>query len=152
MEEREQRNMLKQDRARLNQLVIEEFRTHDGKVGGLWEGMPLLLLTTTGAKSGQKRITPLNYLLESERLFVFAANGGAPTNPDWYHNLLQNPTVRVEVSTEHFQATAVVVEGEERGQILAKHGQQLGKHMKSGSQPTKPTRTIPVVELVRHKS
>src|SRR5947209_8032276 len=73
--------------------IIEEFRANGGKVGGQFAGVPLLLLTTTGAKSGQQRISPLAYLSEGGRIYIFAGNRGAPTNPNWYHNLLAHPDV-----------------------------------------------------------
>ena len=129
-----------------NRQIIEEFRTNGGKVGGPFEGVPLLLLTTTGAKSGQQRINPLTYLLDGERLFIFAAYGGSPTNPDWYHNLVVHPHVIVEVGTEQFEATAVPVSGEERDQIYAKEAQV---HPGAADYEKKTTRKIPVVELVR---
>lgn len=132
-----------------NQQIIEEFRTHGGKVGGPFEGVTLLLLTTTGAKSGQKRINPLIYLLDGERLFIFAAKGGSPTNPDWYHNLVAHPQVTVELGTEQFEATAVLLEGEERDQIYAKETQV---YPGAADYEKKTTRKIPVVELVRRKS
>lgn len=132
-----------------NQQIIEEFRTHGGKVGGPFEGVTLLLLTTTGAKSGQKRINPLIYLLDGERLFIFAAKGGGPSNPDWYHNLVAHPQVTVELGTEQFEATAVFLEGEERDQIYAKETQA---HPGAADFEKKTTRKIPVVELVRRKS
>lgn len=132
-----------------NQQIIEEFRTHGGKVGGPFEGVTLLLLTTTGAKSGQKRINPLIYLLDGERLFIFAAKGGSPTNPDWYHNLVAHPQVTVELGTEQFEATAVPISGEERDQIYAKVTQV---HPDAADYEKKTTRKIPVVELVRRKS
>src|SRR2546429_8732382 len=83
-----------------NRPTIEAFRANGGKVGGIWEGRPLLLLTTTGAKSGRRRTHPLMYLRDDDRLLVFASTGGAPTNPDWYHNLLAHPEVTVEVGNE----------------------------------------------------
>ncbi|GHO49803.1 nitroreductase family deazaflavin-dependent oxidoreductase [Ktedonospora formicarum] len=132
-----------------NRRIIEEFRAHGGKVGGPFEGVTLLLLTTTGAKSGQKRINPLTYLLDCERLFIFAAKGGSPTNPDWYHNLLAHPQVTVELGTEQFEATAVLLEGEERDQIYAK---EMQAHPGAADYEKKTTRKIPVVELVRRKS
>ena len=82
------------DRNRRN---IEEFRASGGRVGGNFEGAPLLLLTTTGAKSGQQRVNPLMYLPDGERWIVFASKGGAPSHPDWFRNLSANPTVTVEV-------------------------------------------------------
>ena len=129
-----------------NRRIIEEFRAHGGKVGGAFEGVTVLLLTTTGAKSGQKRINPLTYLLDGERLFIFAAKGGSPTNHDWYHNLLAHPQVTVELGTEQFEATAVLIEGEERDQIYAKETQT---HPCAADYEKKTTRKIPVVELVR---
>src|SRR5262245_44269950 len=97
-----------------NQRVIEEFRANGGKVGGPWEGAHLLLLTATGARSGQRRTYPLAYLPDSDRLVIFATKGGSPTNPAWYHNLRAHPEVTVEAGTETFEATAVEVTGEER--------------------------------------
>jgi deazaflavin-dependent oxidoreductase (nitroreductase family) len=132
-----------------NRQIVEEFRTHGGKVGGPFEGVPLLLLTTTGAKSGQKRLNPLTYLLDDKRLFIFAAKGGEPSNPDWYHNLVARPLVTVELDTEQFDATAVRIEGEERDQIYAKETQI---HPGAADYEKKTTRKIPVVELVRCKS
>lgn len=129
-----------------NRQIIEEFRTHGGKVGGSFEGVTLLLLTTTGAKSGKKRINPLTYLRDGERLFIFAAYGGSPTNPDWYHNLVTHPQVTVEIGTEQFEATAVPIEGEERDQIYARETQV---HPGAAAYEKKTTRKIPVVELVR---
>ncbi len=129
-----------------NRQVIEEFRSNKGKVGGMFEGAPLLLLTTTGAKSGQQRISPLVYLPDGEHVFIFASKGGAPTNPDWYHNLVAHPQVTVEVGTEQFEATAVIVEGEVRDQIYAKQEQHMSNF---ADYARKTTRKIPVVELVR---
>src|ERR1700730_1925887 len=129
-----------------NRQIIEEFRTKGGKVRGSFEGVPLLLLTTTGARSGQQRINPLTYLLDGERLFIFAAKGGSPTNPDWYHNLVVHPQVIVEVGTEQFEATAVPIEDEKRDQIYAKETQL---HPGIADYEKKTIRKIPVVELVR---
>src|SRR5262249_47529237 len=109
----------------------------------------LLLLTTTGARSGQKRINPLTSLLDGERLFIFAANGGRPKTPDWYYNLVAHPQVTVELGTEQFEATAVLVEGEERDQIFAK---EVQRHPSVADFEQKTTRKIPVVEIVRRKS
>ena len=87
-----------------NNKVIEEFRSNRGKVGGQFEGAPMLLLTTTGAKSGSIRVNPVMYMAEGDRTYVFASKAGAPTNPDWYHNLLAHPTVTVERGTARFEA------------------------------------------------
>src|ERR1035438_3337396 len=80
-----------------NRAIIDEFRANGGKVGGPFEGAPVLLLTTTGAKSGERRTTPVMYLPDGERMAIFASKAGAPTNPAWYHNLVANPSASVEV-------------------------------------------------------
>ena len=90
------------ERIDYNQKNIDEFRANAGKVGGRFEGKTLLLLHTTGAKSGMKRINPVAYLRDDENYVVIASKGGAPTNPDWYYNILANPRLRVEVGTETF--------------------------------------------------
>ncbi len=129
-----------------NRKIIEEFRTNGGKVGGIWEGRPLLLLTTTGAKSGQPRTHPMMYLREGNRLLVFASKGGAPTNPAWYHNLLAHPEVTVEVGNEKFNALAQPVTGEERDKIYARWAQMYPQF---GEYQQKTTRKIPVIGLRR---
>src|SRR5271167_3972966 len=101
-----------------NRAIIDEFRANDGKLGGPFEGAPVLLLTTTGAKSGERRTTPVMYLPDGERMVIFASKAGAPTNPAWYHNLLANPTATVEVGTETVDAAAVVTSGEERDRLF----------------------------------
>jgi deazaflavin-dependent oxidoreductase (nitroreductase family) len=129
-----------------NQTVIDEFRANKGNVGGMFEGMPLTLLTTTGARSGAKRINPLVYLDDGDRLIVFASKGGAPTNPDWYHNLVANPTVNVEVGEDAFQARAVVMTGEERDSLYARQAKEQPQFAEYAE---KTTRTIPVIALER---
>src|SRR6516165_1100935 len=94
------------DRNDWNRGIIEEFRANGGKVGGMWEGRPLLLLTTTGAKSGQRRTTPTMFLRDGDRLLIFASKAGAPSNPAWYHNLRAHPQVTVEVGNETYDAAA----------------------------------------------
>lgn len=101
-----------------NQKIIAEFRANDGVVGGMFAGAPMLLLTTTGAKSGQPRIAPLVYSTDADRHVIIASKGGAPTNPDWFRNLVANPDVTVEVGTETFAAKAVVPEGAERDRLF----------------------------------
>src|ERR1700684_1143228 len=100
-----------------NRQIIEEFRAHGGKVGGPFEGAPMLLLTTTGAKSGQARTAPLVYLPDGDRYVVFASKAGAPTNPDWYHNLVANPNVRIEVGTSTIEVVASEAIGAERDRL-----------------------------------
>ena len=128
-----------------NKRVIAEFRENKGKVGE--QGTPsLLLLNTTGAKSGQPRTNPLAYYEENGRIFIFASKAGAPTNPDWYHNIIAHPDVTVEVGAEKFPAQAVVLEGEERDRIYTK---QAARASNFAEYQEKTTRKIPVVELVR---
>ena len=127
-----------------NQRIIDEFRANGGKVGGPFEGAPMLLLTTTGAKSGQRRTTPLVYLADGDRMLIFATYGGGPTNPDWYHNLLAHPQASVEVGTETLDVRATVVTGAERDRLYAK---QVQARPAFAEYETKTTRTIPVVAL-----
>jgi deazaflavin-dependent oxidoreductase (nitroreductase family) len=100
-----------------NQKIIEEFRANEGKVGGQFEGAPVLLLTSTGAKSGRRHTTPMMYLQGDNGVYVFASKAGAPTNPDWFHNLVANPTVTVELGTDQYDATAAPLEGAERDRV-----------------------------------
>src|ERR687894_782127 len=113
------------ERKTFNQQIIEEFRANDGKVGGQFEGAPMLLLTTTGAKTGRRLTSPLVYGKDGERLLIFASKAGAPTNPAWYHNLVANPTVTLEVGTETFEARATVVTGEERDRLYAEQAKRM---------------------------
>ena len=102
----------------LNQSIIKEFRANQGKVGFPMEGMPVLLLTMTGAKTGRTLVRPLCYSRDGERLVIIASYGGAPRNPPWYHNLIANPLVTVEVGTEKFKARATQVYGAERERLF----------------------------------
>lgn len=129
-----------------NKQVIEEFRTNDGKVGGMFADMSLLLLHTTGAKSGLNRINPMAYLADGSRLVVIASKAGAPTNPDWYHNVVANPKVKVEVGTEQFQARATVAAEPERSQLYEK---MAALNPVFAEYQRKTTRIIPVIILTR---
>jgi deazaflavin-dependent oxidoreductase (nitroreductase family) len=129
-----------------NRAIIEEFRANGGKVGGQFAGAPLLVLTTTGAKTGKQRTHPLVYLPDGDRLIVFASKGGAPTSPDWYHNLVANPTATVEVGNETFEVKATELTGEERDRIYAKQAELMPGF---AEYQEKTTRTIPVVVLER---
>jgi deazaflavin-dependent oxidoreductase (nitroreductase family) len=129
-----------------NDKIIEEFRGNEGKVGGQFQGAPLLLLTTTGAKSGRAHTTPVVYLADGDRLVVIASAAGAPHNPAWYHNLRANPTVTVEVGTETYQATAVIIEGAERDDIYAR---QVAVMPGFAEYQAMTSRTIPVIALER---
>lgn len=101
-----------------NDAIIEEFRSNEGRVNGRFQGMTLLLLHHRGARTGTERVNPLAYRdLGGDSVAVFGSKGGAPTNPDWYHNVQANPDVRVEIGTETLAARARVAEGEERERI-----------------------------------
>src|SRR5260370_25656050 len=108
------------ERNEFNQRVINEFRGNQGKVGGQMAGLPLLLLllTTTGAKTGRALTKPLAYTKDGDSIFVIASFAGSPTNPPWLSNLVANPTVTVEVGSERFQARALVTTGEERQRLF----------------------------------
>jgi len=129
-----------------NRQIIEEFRNNGGKVGGSFAGAPLLLLTTTGARSGMARTTPVMYLPDGERLIIFASKAGASTNPDWYHNLVAHSEATVEVGSETFKVTAVEVTGEERDQLYAR---QAALYSGFADYEAKTTRRIPVIALQR---
>lgn len=134
------------DRVSHNDEVIASFRENAPQSDGTLGGRPLLLLTTTGAKSGRAHTTPMMYLREGERVFVFASHGGAPTNPDWYVNLVANPTVTVELGPETFRANATPVPEPERTRVYEK---QAGEYTNFAEYQEKTTRAIPVVELTR---
>ncbi len=127
-----------------NRRTVEEFRANQGTVGGMWEGRPLLLLTTTGAKTGQRRTNPVMYLRDGEHLYVFASKAGAPSHPDWYHNLLAHADVTVEIGDQTYQAVARPVTGEEHDRIYAKWAEMYPQFREYQE---KTTRTIPVIEL-----
>jgi deazaflavin-dependent oxidoreductase (nitroreductase family) len=132
-----------------NRRLIEEFHANGGKVGGMWEGTLLLLLTTRGAKSGERRTTPMGYMPEGDRLIVFASSGGTPTHPDWYYNLVAHPQVTVEVGTETFDAIAVVTEDEERDRLWTKG---VALYPDLAEHQAKTTRQFPVIALSRQET
>jgi deazaflavin-dependent oxidoreductase (nitroreductase family) len=123
---------------------IAEFRANHGKVGGQFEGAPLLILHTTGAKSGKPRTNIMMYLADGDRYLVFASKAGADTNPDWYFNLRAHPRVHVEVGDEEFDAVATELDGEERD---AKYGEQARRYPGFAGYQEKTNRTIPIVAL-----
>jgi deazaflavin-dependent oxidoreductase (nitroreductase family) len=127
-----------------NAAVIKEFRENGGKVGGPFEGAPMLLLTSTGAKSGQPRTSPMMYLADGGRYLVFASKAGAPTNPDWYHNLVAHPDASIELGTERFGVKATVITGAERDELYAR---QAALYPGFAEYEAKTTRTIPVIAL-----
>ena len=129
-----------------NAKIIEEFRENAGKVGGPFDGAPVLLLHTRGAKTGVDRVHPVVYQSVGDALAIFASKGGAPTNPDWYHNLRANPDVNVELGTGKFEARARVLEGEERDAVWPRI---VADRPGFGQYQTKTRRQIPVLRLRR---
>jgi deazaflavin-dependent oxidoreductase (nitroreductase family) len=129
-----------------NRRIIEEFRGNDGKIGGPFEGAPMLLLHHTGARTAIERVNPLVYQPVGEGFAVFASKAGGPTNPNWYHNLIANPEATVEVGEDTVRVWARVAEGEERERIWAK---QKHDRPNFADYEKKTSRQIPVVILER---
>jgi deazaflavin-dependent oxidoreductase (nitroreductase family) len=129
-----------------NAKIIEEFRTNEGVVGGPFEGAPVLLLHTKGAKSGKERINPMMYLDYEGKRYIFASYAGAPTHPDWYHNLVAHPDVTVEAGTKTYEATATPVSLDERDRIYPVQAERFENF---AEYETLTTRKIPVVELTQ---
>jgi deazaflavin-dependent oxidoreductase (nitroreductase family) len=129
-----------------NRSIIEQFRAHAGKLGGDFDGVPVLLLHTTGAKTGEIRVNPLMYLEQVGGIFIFASKAGSHKNPDWYHNLRATPRVIVEVGTERYEAMARVLEGSSRDEIYAL---QATKFPNFAEFQAKTRRVIPVIALER---
>lgn len=133
------------ERNERNQKIIDEFRDHQGQVGGRFEGKTLLLLHTQGARSHEERINPVAYVRDNGHFVVIASKGGAPTNPDWYHNIVANPLVTVEVGTDRFQARAETVDQEpERTRLYEKMADMLPSF---ADYQQKTARKIPVIML-----
>src|SRR5262249_48693560 len=130
-----------------NAPIIAEFRANEGQVGGHFAGMPLLLLHHTGAKSGRERVNPLAYQEVDGAVAVFASKGGAPTNPDWFHNVVANPDVTVELGTDEFPARARVAQNEERERIWSIQKERFPNFAEY--EKTSGGREIPVVVLER---
>jgi deazaflavin-dependent oxidoreductase (nitroreductase family) len=137
------------DRNDTNRRLIEEFRANRSKSDGPFANRPLLLLTTTGARSGQRRTTPMMYIPDGDRLLVIASNIGAPTHPDWYRNLVAHPEVTVEVGTETYNATARVAEGSERDRLWSR---LVELYPFFTEHQAKTTRQIPVIALSRREA
>lgn len=129
-----------------NHDLIEEFRAHDGKTSGPFAQAPLLLMTTTGAKSGKERVIPIVYTRDGDRLVIAASKGGAPTNPDWFHNVSVHPEVTVELPGETFAARATVAERVERDRLYAAHAAAMPGF---ADYEAKTDRVIPIVLLER---
>jgi deazaflavin-dependent oxidoreductase (nitroreductase family) len=127
-----------------NAQIIEEFHANQGRVGGPFEGATLLLLHHVGAKTGKDRINPLVYNRDGDRYIVFASKAGAPTNPDWYHNLKANPNVEIEVGTETINVVAEEATGEERDRLFEA---QVERSPQFAEYQSKTDRLIPVIVL-----
>ena len=128
-----------------NKQIIEEFRANAGKVGGPFEGMPLLILHSTGRKSGKERLNPLVFQPIDGSWAIFASKAGAPSNPDWYHNVTADPDVSIEVGTETVAVRARVADGDERARIWEQQktdAPQFAEYERSAGD-----REIPVVVL-----
>jgi deazaflavin-dependent oxidoreductase (nitroreductase family) len=127
-----------------NQGIIDEFRRNSGKVGGHFAGRNLLLLHTNGARTGEPRVNPVAYTADGDRLVVIASKGGSDTNPHWYHNLVADPQVEVEVGTEKFSARAAVAAEPERSRL---YDQMVSEFPAFADYKTKTDRVIPVIVL-----
>ena len=129
-----------------NTRIIEEFRANDGRVGGPFAGAPMILIHHTGARSGTERVNPLVYFPDGDRFVVIASAGGAPRNPDWYHNLKAHPRTTVEVGAETFAVDVQELTGDERSAVW----QRVVAAMPGfGAYQEKTTRQIPVLALTR---
>jgi deazaflavin-dependent oxidoreductase (nitroreductase family) len=130
--------------ADFNAQIIEEFRANEGRVGGMFEGAPMLLLHHVGAKSGTPRVNPLVYQADDGRYVIFASKGGAPSNPDWFYNLKANPNTSIELGTEEIGVLAEEATGEERDRLFTRQ-KELAPQFAEYEQKT--DRAIPVVIL-----
>jgi deazaflavin-dependent oxidoreductase (nitroreductase family) len=130
--------------ADFNAQIIEEFRANEGRVGGMFDGLPLLLLHHIGAKSGKSRVNPLAYQSDGGRYVVFASKAGAPTNPDWYHNLEARPSVTIEVGTDTIEVVASEATGEERERLYRTQAERVPQF---AEYEQKAKRVIPVIVL-----
>jgi len=129
-----------------NRQIVEEFRANGGKVGGYFEGAPMILIHHLGARSGTERVNPVTYLPDGDDMIIAATKGGAETNPDWYYNLKAHPRITVEVGTATFPVDAVEVEGDERDRLWARLVQ-----LRPGfaAYETKTSRIFPMFRLTR---
>ncbi|MBI3246728.1 MAG: nitroreductase family deazaflavin-dependent oxidoreductase [Deltaproteobacteria bacterium] len=129
-----------------NQEVIKEFRANQGKVGGRFANMPMMLLTMTGAKSGRTITKPLVYTTDGDRIVVIASFAGAPNHPSWHNNLVANPEATVEIGSERFRVRAAVTAGEERQRLYDRQAEQMPIFK---DYQKKTDRQIPVLVLTR---
>jgi deazaflavin-dependent oxidoreductase (nitroreductase family) len=129
-----------------NTAIIKEFRANAGKVGGPFEGATVVLLHTVGAKSGHDRVNPVVYRTDGGRMYVFASKAGAPTNPDWYYNIVAHPQITIEVGPDTYGVTATEIEGAERDRIYADQAKEFPGF---ADYEAKTDRVIPVIALDR---
>jgi deazaflavin-dependent oxidoreductase (nitroreductase family) len=134
------------ERQKFNEKVIAEFRANGGKVGKPFEGMPMILVTMKGAKSGKEYTMPLVYSKDGDRYVIIASMAGAPNNPDWYHNIKAHPDVTLEIGTVRFGAKAIITSGEERERLF---NAQAAIMPIFNDYRKKTTREIPVIALER---
>src|SRR5258708_12079987 len=127
-----------------NANVIEEFRANQGRVGGMFEQMPIVLLHHKGAKSGADRVNPVAYMKDGDRYVVFASKGGAPTHPGWFHNLMAHPETTIEVGAATLDVVASEAEGEERERLFDAQKQRVPQF---GEYEHQTTTRIPVLLL-----
>ena len=127
-----------------NARIIDEFRANEGRLGGSFEGVPLLLLHHTGARAGEQRVNPLSYQRDDSRYVVFASRGGAPRNPAWYHNLKTNPNATIEVGTDTIEVRASEAGGEERERLYRRQAERIPQF---AEYERRTQRTIPVIVL-----
>ncbi|MGO9249790.1 MAG: nitroreductase family deazaflavin-dependent oxidoreductase [Solirubrobacteraceae bacterium] len=128
-----------------NAKIIDEFRANEGRIGGMFEGMPLLLLHHTGAKSGKSRVNPLAYQADDGRYVIFASKAGAPENPAWYHNLMAHPQTKIEVGTDTIDVVAGEATGEERERLFRTQAERVPQFAEYEQKAA--GRVIPVVVL-----
>ena len=129
-----------------NAKLIDEFRANDGKIHGDFANAPIVLITHTGAKSGKPRTNPIAYTRDGDNVVIIASKGGAPTNPAWYHNIVANPEVTVELPGETYQARARVAAGDERDRLFAAQAAIMPNFQ---AYQDKTTRQLPVIVLER---
>lgn len=134
----------------MNKGVIEEFRTNGGVCSGWLEGAPVILVTMTGAKSGRELCSPLVYSMDGDDVIVIASKGGAPEHPNWYHNLLANPGVTIEIGTDKWEANAVLIADEsERKRVYDAQAALMDNFKEYEKSATEAGRVIPVFRLVK---
>jgi deazaflavin-dependent oxidoreductase (nitroreductase family) len=149
IDRRIERNPMVETPADYNAKVVGEFRANSGRVGGMWEGTPLLLLHHTGAKSAVSRVNPVAYLPDEAGYFIWDANGGVPKNPAWYHNLKTHPRTKIEVGSETIEVVAEEAMGDERDRLFAR---AAGRYPQLAELARKTTRVIPMIVLMVRSS